>query len=253
MADSPFDLQGRVAIVTGASSGLGQRFARVLAERGAQVVAAARRADRLDALADEVDGITACRTDVSVDAELERLVDFTVERHGAPSIVINNAGVATQYDAEDEPPAEFRRVVEVNLNAVFVLSQLAARAMIGGGDGGSIVNIASMLGTIASAPINQASYCASKGGVVNLTRELGAQWARKGVRVNAIAPGFFASEMTGDMMTEEGSMRYLRRNTPMGRVGAEHELDGVLLFLASDASSFVTGQTIAVDGGWTAR
>jgi NAD(P)-dependent dehydrogenase (short-subunit alcohol dehydrogenase family) len=122
-----------------------------------------------------------------------------------------------------------------------------------GGDGGSIVNIASMMGQIASAPINQASYCASKGGVVNLTRELGAQWARKGVRVNAVAPGFFASEMTGPMIDEEQSMRYLRRNTPMGRVGAEHELDGVLLFLASDASSFVTGQTIAVDGGWTAR
>jgi NAD(P)-dependent dehydrogenase (short-subunit alcohol dehydrogenase family) len=252
MAQDAFDVRGRVAIVTGASSGLGRRVASVLARRGATVVAAARRADRLEALAAEVDGITPCATDVADDAALERLVAFTVERHGAPQIVINNAGISAVYDAEDEPPDEFRRVVDVNLNAVFVLSQLAAREMIGG-DGGTIVNIASMMGQIASAPINQASYCASKGGVVNLTRELGAQWARKGVRVNAVAPGFFASEMTDPMIDEEQSMRFLRRNTPMGRVGAEHELDGVLLFLASDASSFVTGQTIAVDGGWTAR
>jgi NAD(P)-dependent dehydrogenase (short-subunit alcohol dehydrogenase family) len=252
MAADAFDVAGRVAIVTGASSGLGRRFATVLAQRGATVVAAARRGDRLDALAAEVDGITPCVTDVADDAALERLVRFTVERHGAPQIVINNAGVSAVHDAEAEPPSEFRRVVEINLNAVFVLSQLAAREMIGG-DGGSIVNIASMMGQIASAPINQASYCASKGGVVNLTRELGAQWARKGVRVNAVAPGFFASEMTDPMIDEEQSMRFLRRNTPMGRVGAEHELDGILLFLASDASSFVTGQTIAVDGGWTAR
>jgi len=119
---------------------------------------------------------------------------------------------------------------------------------------GSIVNIASVLGLVAAAPIKQAAYCASKGAVVNLTRELGAQWGRKGVRVNSIAPGWFLSEMTAvDMFDDESSMTYLRRNTPMGRAGDEHELDGVLLFLASNASSFVTGQTIAVDGGWTAR
>jgi NAD(P)-dependent dehydrogenase (short-subunit alcohol dehydrogenase family) len=252
MAAGPFDVSGRVAIVTGASSGLGRRFARVLAEEGAHVVAAARRADRLESLAAEVDGITPCVTDVGSDEDLARLVAFTKETYGAPTIVINNAGITNISAAEDEAPTDFRRVVDINLNAVFVLSQLAAREMIGG-DGGSIVNIASMLGTVASAPINQASYCASKGAVVNLTRELGAQWARKGVRVNAVAPGFFASEMTGDAVTEESSVKFLRRNTPMGRVGEAHELDGVLLFLASDASSFVTGQTIAVDGGWTAR
>ncbi|HEY4099123.1 MAG TPA: SDR family oxidoreductase [Baekduia sp.] len=252
MAEGLFDLAGRVAIVTGASSGLGRRFAQVLADNGVKVVAAARRTDRLEALAAENDNIVPFTADVSVDADLERLMAFTVETYGAPRILVNNAGVSGVHDAEHEPPSEFRRVVEINLNAVFVLSQLAAREMIGG-DGGSIVNIASMFGQVASSPINQASYTASKGAVVNLTRELGAQWARKGIRVNAVAPGFFASEMTGTMTTEEQSLRYLRRNTPMGRVGAEHELDGVLLFLASDASSFITGQTIAVDGGWTAR
>ena len=118
---------------------------------------------------------------------------------------------------------------------------------------GSIVNIASMLGLVGSAPIKQASYCASKGAVVNLTRELAAQWARKGVRVNAMAPGWFPSEMTAEMFEDESSMTFVQRNCPMARGGEEHELDGALLFLASDASSYCTGQTLAIDGGWTAR
>lgn len=146
----------------------------------------------------------------------------------------------------------FRRVVDVNLHALFRLCQLAAQPMLARGRG-SIVNVASMLGLVASAPIRQASYCASKGAVVNLTRELGCQWARKGVRVNAIAPGWFPSEMTSDMWHDEASVAYVEANCPMGRAGAEEELDGVLLFLASRASTYVTGQTIAVDGGWTAR
>ena len=141
----------------------------------------------------------------------------------------------------------------MNLTAVFHLCQLAARTMLDAG-AGSIVNVASILGLVASAPINQASYVASKGAVVALTRELGCQWARRGVRVNALAPGWFPSEMTQESMIEDdASMAFVRRNTPMGRMGHEHELDGALLYLASDASTFVTGQTLAVDGGWTAR
>jgi NAD(P)-dependent dehydrogenase (short-subunit alcohol dehydrogenase family) len=118
---------------------------------------------------------------------------------------------------------------------------------------GSIINIASMYGLVAAAPVAQASYCASKGGVVNLTRELGAQWTRRGVRVNALAPGFFPSEMASEMMEDERSAKFMRRNTPIGRPGQPHELDGPLLFLAGDASSYMTGQTLVVDGGWTAR
>jgi NAD(P)-dependent dehydrogenase (short-subunit alcohol dehydrogenase family) len=247
-----FDLDGRVAIVTGASSGLGDRFARVLAGAGAKVVAAARRADRLEALADEVDGVEACPCDVSVDADLERLVAFAQERFGRVDVLVNNAGVGTPHPAESEPPEHFRHVVNVNLNALFVASQVAGRVMLEQGSG-SIVNVASMFGLVGSAPIRQASYCASKGAVVNLTRELGAQWARKGVRVNAIAPGFFLSEMTTGLWEDERSMAFLRRMTPAGRPGEPHELDGALLFLAADASTYVTGQTIAVDGGWTAR
>jgi len=247
-----FRLDGRVAVVTGASSGLGARFARVLHGAGATVVLAARRLDRLEALAAELPGSVAVACDVSVDADLERLAATTIERFGRIDVLVNNAGIGTPMPAEDEPIDHFRQVVEVNLNALFLLSQLVGRQMIGQGSG-SIVNIASMLGLVASAPVKQASYTASKGAVVNLTRELGAQWARKGVRVNAIAPGYFPSEMTADMWDDDTTMTYIRRNTPMGRGGADHELDGVLLFLAGDASTFVTGQTIAVDGGWTAR
>ena len=167
-------------------------------------------------------------------------------------ILVNNAGIGRPMPAESEPIGHFRSVVEVNLNGVFLLSQLAGRHMLERGSG-SIVNVASMLGLVASAPVKQASYCASKGAVVNLTRELGAQWGRKGVRVNALAPGWFPSEMTGDMFDDDASMDFVSRNCPMGRGGDPAELDGALLFLATDASSYVTGQVVTVDGGWTAR
>ena len=248
-----FRLDGRVAVVTGASGGLGGRFARVLAGAGAQVVGAARRVERLEALAGDLDGRFApCPCDVSEDRDLQRLVDFTLERFGRVDVLVNNAGVGRSHPAEHEPPEHFRHVVEINLNAVFVLTQLAGRAMLAQGSG-SVINIASMFGLVASAPVKQASYTASKGAVVNLTRELGAQWMRKGVRVNALAPGFFPSEMTAELLDDARSVEWLQRNAPAGRPGLEHELDGALLFLAGDASSYVTGQTIAVDGGWTAR
>ncbi len=246
------DLEGRVAIVTGASSGLGERFARVLHTAGADVVVAARRADRLERLTDELDGVASCVCDVGREQDLERLVGFAKERFGRIDVLVNNAGVGRAYPAEEEPLEHFRHVVDVNLNALFALSQLVGRTMLEQGSG-SIVNVASMFGLVAAAPIKQASYCASKGAVVNLTRQLGAEWARKGVRVNAIAPGFFPSEMTEELLEEPHAHDWMRRNVPIGRAGEPHELDGVLLFLAGDASTYVTGHTIAVDGGWTAR
>lgn len=249
-----FRLDGSVAIVTGASSGLGRRFAQVLHAAGASVVLSARRVERLDELADELgDRVLSVPCDVSSAGARDELVGATLDEFGAIDVLVNNAGIGAPAPAEDEPLDDWNQVVEVNLTAVFHLCQLAARSMLEAGSG-SIVNISSVLGLVASAPIQQASYCASKGGVVALTRELGCQWARRGVRVNAIAPGWFPSEMTdGSMLGDEASLAYLRRNCPMGRVGDEHELDGVMLFLASAASSYVTGQTIAVDGGWTAR
>jgi NAD(P)-dependent dehydrogenase (short-subunit alcohol dehydrogenase family) len=180
------------------------------------------------------------------------LVDAAVARFGRVDILVNNAGTAVTLPAEVETPTQFRGVIDVNLNGLFVMSQLAGRRMIEQGSG-SIVNIASMLGLVASTPVKQASYCASKGAVVNLTRELAAQWARKGVRVNALAPGWFPTEMTAEMVVDDSSIAFVQRTCPMGRFGEESELDGALLFLASDASSYCTGQTLAIDGGWAAR
>jgi len=252
---TPFSLTGRTAIVTGASSGLGDRFARVLHAAGATVVVAARRADRLDALAADLgERVLAVRCDVAVDDDCAALHAAAVDAGGGRiDVLVNNAGIAGPKPAVDETPDEFRRIIDVNLNGLFALSRLCGQTMIDQ-QRGSIVNVASVLGFVASAPITQASYCASKGAVINLTRELAVQWARRGVRVNALAPGWFPSEMTNDdMFGDEKAMAFLRRNCPMGRGGGDHELDGALLFLASDASSYVTGQTITVDGGWVAR
>ncbi|MFM7225316.1 MAG: SDR family NAD(P)-dependent oxidoreductase, partial [Actinomycetota bacterium] len=179
------------------------------------------------------------------------LAAATLERYGRIDVLVNNAGHSETRPALDESTDEFRSALELNLVAPFELARECARSMIASGSG-SIVNVASILGVVGNGQIPQAGYAASKGGLVNLTRELAAQWARRGVRVNAIAPGWFRSEMTeGRMFGDERSETWLRRHTPMGRGGDEHELDGALAFLASDASTFVTGQIVCVDGGWT--
>ena len=248
---SVFGIEGRVAIVTGASSGLGAHFARVLYKAGARVALTARRADRLADLAGELPGSFVIAADVSSADDRERIVSETVEVLGPPRILVNNAGIGNKVAVEDEDVETFRQAMEVNVTALWHLSKLCAPYMRESG-GGRIINVASMFGIVGSAPVKQAHYCASKGAVINLTRELALQWARKGITVNALCPGWFPSEMT-EGMHDEASVEYLQRNSPIPRMGELRELNRALLLLASDASSFMTGQQLVVDGGWTAR
>ncbi len=247
-----FRLDGKTAIVTGASSGLGDRFARVLHSVGANVVLAARRVDRLEALATQLPGSLVVRADLADDADRERLTEATLGHFGGVDVLVNNAGIGATLPIEQERLDQFRLAMEVNVTAIWHLSKLCAPTMIERGRG-SIVNVASMLGHVGSTPIKQADYCASKGAVINLTRELALQWARKGITVNALCPGWFPTEMTERMVDDEASERFIGANSPIPRMGEAHELDGALLLLASSAGTFITGQSVIVDGGWTAR
>jgi NAD(P)-dependent dehydrogenase (short-subunit alcohol dehydrogenase family) len=247
-----FDLTGRVAVVTGASSGLGEGFARTLSAAGATVVAAARRADRLASLAADVPRLVPVECDVTEAEDRARLVAAASEINGGIDVLVNNAGRAGPPDALTEPAEEFDAILGVNLTAGFHLS-VAVVAGLPEGRGASIVNISSVVGLVSTAPIGGAGYAASKAAVIGTTRELAGQWGRRGVRVNAIVPGWFDTEMTDGLFTNEKSAAWVRRGTMLGRGGREGEVDGALLFLASDASSYVTGHVLTVDGGWTAR
>jgi len=249
-----FDLRGRVAIVTGASSGLGEGFARTLVDAGATVVAAARRLDRLEVLAKELgeERVVPVACDVTSPEDRGRLVEVASGLTGHIDILVNNAGMPGPPDAEQETPEGFARLLDLNLASGFHLATLVA-ATVGEGASLSIVNISSVIGLVSTAPIGGASYAASKAGILGLTRELAGQWGRRGIRVNAIIPGWFDTEMTDGLFANDKSAGWVRRNTMLGRGGEPGEVDGALLFLASPASTYVTGHSLVVDGGWTAR
>jgi NAD(P)-dependent dehydrogenase (short-subunit alcohol dehydrogenase family) len=246
-----FDLTGRVAIVTGASSGLGERFARVLAAAGATVWASARRKERLDRLAAEVPGVRPVPCDVSLATDRAAMVERVVARDGRVDILVNNAGTSSKARPHEETPEAFADVLGTNLVGPFHLAQLVAAAA--AGQPVSIVNVSSIVGVVSTAPRGGASYAAGKAGLIGLTRQLAGHWGRAGVRANALAPGWFRTEMNDAMFDDEASLRWIERNTMVRRPGEPAELDGALLFLVSAASTYCTGQVLAVDGGWTAR
>ncbi|MFI5798991.1 SDR family NAD(P)-dependent oxidoreductase [Streptomyces sp. NPDC051677] len=252
-----FSLRGRTAVVTGASSGLGARFARVLAAAGATVLAAARRLEKLKELADDDPRIHPVVCDVSREEDRTRLMGTALDETGRIDVLVNNAGAPGAVRAEDESADDFAAVLDVNLVAPFHLARLLAEAPTSGSTRTvctrSVVNVSSVLGLVSGAPLGGAAYAASKAGLLGLTRELAGQWGRSGVRVNALAPGWFRSEMTDGLFSDERSRRWVDRGTMLGRGGERGELDGALLYLASDASSYCTGHVLTVDGGWTAR
>ena len=244
-----FRLDGKVAIVTGASSGLGGRFAQVLDSLGAAVVVSARRTDRIEKLAASLSHGEAIPCDVSQRGASAALVASTIERLGRVDVVVANAGVTETTPAIKESVDRFAEVVDIDLVAPFELAQAAAQNMRERGEGGSIVNIASGASFRSSPLLPQASYSAAKTGLVGLTRELALQWSRYNVRVNALCPGMFRSEMTMELTDSDELRAAFERSVPLRRIGAEHELDSALAFLASPASSYMTGQTLVVDGG----
>lgn len=246
-----FDLTGRTALVTGASSGLGARFARTLAAAGATVWAAARRKERLEELAAQEPRIRPIAGDVSAEADRAAMIERIVADTGPLDVLVNNAGVGSGARPLDEESHAFAQVLHTNLVGPFHLAQLAARAA--DGRDLSIVNVSSIVGVVSTAPRGGASYAAGKAGLIGLTRQLAGHWGTRGVRANALAPGWFRTEMNDAMFTDEASLKWIERNTMVRRPGRPAELDGALLFLASPASSYCTGQVLAVDGGWTAR
>ncbi len=250
-----FAIKGQAAIVTGASSGLGVTFAETLAERGVNLVIAARRYERLVKVAEDFSNkygvkVIPVETDVTEEKQVINMVKTATEKLGSLEIIVNNAGVASLSPSVDMALEEWKKVIDVNLTGVFLCARTAAREMIKK-KYGKIVNIASIYGAVGDI-FPAAPYYASKGAVINLTRALAIEWAPYKINVNAIAPGFFPSEMTAPIFQDKKSLEHILSRTPLGRTGEPLDLKAALIYLASPASNYVTGQTIFADGGWTA-
>ena len=252
MAEAIFSMKGETVLVTGASSGLGAELARTAARAGATVLAAARREDRLEALAAELSNVIPVKGDITNPGDREVMVRRGDE-FGGVSVLVNNAGIYENVvPAEDETHGMIQKTLDVNLVAPLALAQLVAPGMRERGRG-SIINIASISGVVGIGRIPQASYAASKAGLVGLTRELAMQWARWGIRVNAIAAGYFKREITAALYENEKLLSWVEQRTPLRRHGEPADFAGAFLLLASQAGRYITGQTLPVDGGWTAQ
>jgi NAD(P)-dependent dehydrogenase (short-subunit alcohol dehydrogenase family) len=248
-----FSLEGRTVLLTGASAGLGRRFAETLSAAGATVGIVGRRAELLEEIAKENDGCVPLPFDLSHTEEVPALVAATVERLGQIDVLVNNAAyIAGGVRAEDETLEQIQQTLAVNLISPIALAQSVYPAMKARG-AGVIVNVTSIVARAGIARFPQATYAASKGGLEAITREWAAQWSKHGVRVNALVPGFFESEMTSGVIHHEKVQSWILSNTIIPRHGQVADFDGALLYLCSDASSYVTGQTLVVDGGWTAH
>jgi gluconate 5-dehydrogenase len=250
-----FSLRGRVGIVTGASSGLGVECAHALALAGADVALAARRDDRLSPLAAEIEksyGVRAIgvQTDVTDDADLDRLVEACTAKLGLPDILVNNAGISPTGRAESLPRATWDDAMATNLTAPMMLAQRVARGLIEAKKPGRIINITSIYGIVASSIYRLSAYTATKSGLANLTRQLAVEWAQYGILVNAIAPGWIPTEATEGGMAKPQNRERMERLTPLGRLGLPEELRGAVIYLASPASSYVTGTVLSIDGGY---
>lgn len=249
-----FDLSGKMAIVTGASSGLGVQFAKALGKQGADVALMARRLDKLTVVKTEIETLgrkcIAIQCDVTIEEEVKKAVDEVVQKFGRIDILANNAGVSAIAPAELMSEADWDKVLDTNLKGVFMVAKHVGLQMIKQ-QYGKIINISSMYGLVANNTFPVSNYHASKFGVVGLTKSLSAEWAKYNITVNAIGPGFFESEMTQAAINTDDFKKYVEGFCPMKRIGKPGELDGMMIYLASDASSYTTGQIIAVDGGWT--
>lgn len=250
-----FKLDGKSAIVTGVSSGLGIGFAEALAEAGADVIVAARREEKLRENANSISGAThrkilPFKCDVSEEKEIINMVAFAEKEFGKIDILVNNAGIAAAGPSTQMAKADWDKVIAVDITGVFLCAKHVINSMISKKVSGRIINIASIYGLFGDI-LPAAPYYACKGAVVNLTRALAIEFSQSGIRVNAIAPGFFPSEMTSDALKDPNLKGHIESRTPMGRLGEVSELKGAAVFLASDASSYVTGDIIAVDGGWS--
>ncbi len=252
-----FELDGQNAVVTGAGRGLGEEMATALADAGANVAIADIDGSNAEATADDLAELgvdtMAIRTDVTDEAEVEAMTDAVVDRFGSIDVMLNNAGVAANAPAEEMSLETWQKTIDVNLTGVFLCAKHAGRHMIERGEG-SIINISSMSGFVANYPQPQVGYNASKAGVVMVTRSLASEWAEHGIRVNSIAPGYMRTDLVDGVLEDDPEMEETwTEYTPMGRLGRPEELGPVVVFLASEASSYMTGEVVAFNGGYTIR